>query len=284
MVGFLNNFTDSITGNDVRSAQFSANKTNKQIARENVAHQKEFAQMGVRWRVADAKAAGIHPLYALGAQTQSFSPVHAGVQPVTGGMNADRMLDFADTMGQFIGRGQTASVSPQEKQIMQLQLAGAQADVEGKMLENQYKGALIRQLTSPGTPPGVPNPRGTAHEGLGGQNLSGVKVKPSETTSTIPGQPSQEAAVIPDTAWARDYDGGLIPVASKDVKERIEDSFVPEMMHAYRNNFLPNIGSGPVPPDSMLPTGARSWKWDHFKQNYKPDTYFRKRYHFPSRS
>lgn len=40
------------------------------------ASQREFAQHGVRWRVADAKAAGVHPLYALGASTPSYSPVH----------------------------------------------------------------------------------------------------------------------------------------------------------------------------------------------------------------
>lgn len=40
----------------------------------NYEHQKEFAQNGIRWKVADAKAAGLHPLAALGAQTSGYTP------------------------------------------------------------------------------------------------------------------------------------------------------------------------------------------------------------------
>lgn len=39
--------------------------------------QKEFAQNGIRWRVEDAKQAGIHPLYAIGANTPTYSPQSA---------------------------------------------------------------------------------------------------------------------------------------------------------------------------------------------------------------
>lgn len=40
----------------------------------NAALQREFAQHGIQWKVADAQAAGVHPLYALGGGTPSFSP------------------------------------------------------------------------------------------------------------------------------------------------------------------------------------------------------------------
>ena len=40
--------------------------------------QKEFAQMGIQWRVADAKAAGLHPLAALGAAPAHASPMRVG--------------------------------------------------------------------------------------------------------------------------------------------------------------------------------------------------------------
>lgn len=49
-----------------------------QQAELNRQMQYEFAQNGIRWKVDDAKAAGIHPLYALGASTQSYSPVSVG--------------------------------------------------------------------------------------------------------------------------------------------------------------------------------------------------------------
>lgn len=49
---------------------WSTNEANK----DNIKYQKQFAQRGIRWRVKDAKAAGVHPLFALGANTASFSP------------------------------------------------------------------------------------------------------------------------------------------------------------------------------------------------------------------
>lgn len=36
--------------------------------------QREFAQSGIRWRADDARAAGIHPIYALGGPGASYSP------------------------------------------------------------------------------------------------------------------------------------------------------------------------------------------------------------------
>lgn len=50
--------------------------TQNDIAKQNYNAQKEFAQNGISWKVADAKQAGIHPLYALGGQTASYSPTY----------------------------------------------------------------------------------------------------------------------------------------------------------------------------------------------------------------
>lgn len=48
------------------------------MMRKQFQFQKKFAQMGIRWKVADAIAAGIHPLYALGANTISYQPSRVG--------------------------------------------------------------------------------------------------------------------------------------------------------------------------------------------------------------
>lgn len=47
----------------------------KKLTRANLDFQREFAQHGIRWRVEDAKAAGLHPLAALGAFPASANPV-----------------------------------------------------------------------------------------------------------------------------------------------------------------------------------------------------------------
>lgn len=91
----------------------SAEKAN----RANLAAQKEFAQHGIRWRVADAKAAGLHPLYALGAQTPSFSP--SFVQ--------DSMGPALAEAGQSVGRAVAASSTSHEKMMQELALRQAEA-------------------------------------------------------------------------------------------------------------------------------------------------------------
>lgn len=64
--------------NAAADAAEKANAIAERNAERNIELQKQFAQEGIRWKVADAKAAGIHPLYALGANTTSFSPVSVG--------------------------------------------------------------------------------------------------------------------------------------------------------------------------------------------------------------
>lgn len=46
----------------------------REQASTNAALQREFAQNGIRWRVEDAKAAGLHPMYALTGGGAAFSP------------------------------------------------------------------------------------------------------------------------------------------------------------------------------------------------------------------
>lgn len=71
-----------------RSASNAANRTQQDLSAQNIALQREFAKKGIQWRVADAKAAGIHPLYALGANTNSFSPVSQISYEVGSGLGA----------------------------------------------------------------------------------------------------------------------------------------------------------------------------------------------------
>lgn len=54
---------------------YSAGQRQSRDARDM---QTDFATQGVRWRVADANAAGIHPLFAMGAQLPTASPIQVG--------------------------------------------------------------------------------------------------------------------------------------------------------------------------------------------------------------
>lgn len=51
-----------------------SNRANRGIADQNAAYQKEFAQHGIRWKAEDARAAGIHPVFAMSANTPTYTP------------------------------------------------------------------------------------------------------------------------------------------------------------------------------------------------------------------
>lgn len=70
-----------------------SNRSNRKLTKEAQKFQEDFAKKGIRWRVRDAKKAGIHPLYAMGAQTQSASPALIG----------DSLGDSISQAGQHIG-------------------------------------------------------------------------------------------------------------------------------------------------------------------------------------
>lgn len=102
---------------------------------KNEALQREFAQNSVQWRVADAKKAGISPLYALGAPTMSPS---VGVQ-------GDPLGAALSSMGQDISRSKFQSLSEDERQM-----AGVlgQLGLERAQLQNDLLRAQIAKLSA----------------------------------------------------------------------------------------------------------------------------------------
>lgn len=87
-----------------RRAYNKAYDTDVGIKREffekNWANQREFAKHGIRWRVEDAIAAGIHPLAALGVNTASGSPVSIGgfAGRRTQNKGIGQIMDLVNTM------------------------------------------------------------------------------------------------------------------------------------------------------------------------------------------
>lgn len=247
-----------------KSAADKAREQEAAVAASNVALQREFAQNGIRWKVEDAKRAGIHPLYALGASTQSFSPVSVGSGP------DNSMANAMSNIGQDIGRAVSQTRTAQEKEIAALNLASAKADLEGKVIENQFKAKQLQNLQT--AAPSMPS--GSSTNFIPGQGNSPLlKVNSAERTVSQPGRYSQEAGWTPDVGYAR-TDTGLTPVPSKDVKERIEDQFIPEMMWALRNQIMPNFAPFSknirTPPTNMLPKGANKWVWSYKRQEWQP--------------
>lgn len=107
-------------------------------AKKQAALQKQFAQNQIQWKVADAKAAGVHPLAALGVTPMHYSPVSAGVPDVGPSLSS---------LGNAIHR----TADPAERRAIDLGL-------EKAALENEYLRAQInsiRALRPQG--PGIPS-------------------------------------------------------------------------------------------------------------------------------
>lgn len=85
----------------------------RQANRENRLMQERFASEGIRMRVADAKAAGLHPLFALGGNVPSYSP---SAQPIFDG----------GSLGQNLARAAT-QFSAEERELRLAQLEAVRA-------------------------------------------------------------------------------------------------------------------------------------------------------------
>lgn len=193
----------------------------RDMARMNIKAQREFAQHGVRWRVEDAKAAGLHPLYALGAQTPSFSPVH--IQDTMGPALAEA--------GQAIGRGISSQETSAEAQMRRLTML----EVLSRINENDARADLIReelldlqrrrpQFPVVNAPESSVIPDVVDQTEVGTHPLQGkVRVKPAEVTagSGVPGI----VAGVPEGFQEIRMPGGwhmLLP--SADLSEPLESA------------------------------------------------------------
>lgn len=99
-------------------------------ARINAKAQEAYATRGVQMRVKDALAAGVHPLFALGASTTGYTPTHVG-----------KDYSFVGDAGEKIARGAVASSLAKEDRA----LAAIQAKVaESQINSNDAQAAEAR--------------------------------------------------------------------------------------------------------------------------------------------
>ncbi|AXH75372.1 MAG: DNA pilot protein [Microviridae sp.] len=131
----------------------AANKQQMKIARMNIALQKQFARTGIQWKVKDARRAGISPLYALGANTISYSPVSAGYSTVSPAADTS-MANALASVGQDVGRAVTTVMTQSERQYQDTVRA---LDLQRMGLSNELlKSQIARERTL--SMPTMPNP------------------------------------------------------------------------------------------------------------------------------
>lgn len=228
-------------------------KSAKRAAERNAASQREFAQHGIQWKVEDARRAGISPEFALSGQTASFQPTE------TGGRTGDLIADA----GQNIARASLASATKEDREFDALMKAET---LRGMKLQNDKIDPGLTSVNRPGNPP-FPSPRGNV---IPGQGNSPVVDVPLERTGQLQSARHSEGASIPSVGWAETANGGLRPIPSQDIKNRIEDQMIPEGLWAAQHVIAPNFGMGSPPPKSALPKGYSHWEWDKDDQAFYP--------------
>lgn len=235
--------------------QNAENNRIKDANSEQYAQSKEFAQSGIQWRVADAKAAGISPLAALGI------PLGSGPSMVIGGSGGSGA--FSD-MGQSLGRVADAVATSRERSASaQVEaLALERAGLENELLRSQI--SSVNRANNPPLPSMVSPPAGPATG-----SPTGTRTVPVEVSPTMSSSPSKSPGTHSDMTYVRTSAGGLAIVPSPEAKNLIEDQIVPETLWAARNHLATFVNNPPYPTEVAPPKGY-VWKWHPFLQEWRP--------------
>lgn len=182
---------------------------------------KEVLQNQLQWKTQDAKAAGIHPLYAIGAPSVSFSPSFSGI----GSGGGDSAMSRISQAGQGISRAVNAYADgPMRRRIMEQEVEMNDINIKDAQVR-LAKNASDLAITQSGATPGLNGPF--------------TSFVPSENTHTRRFDSATEAnKPAPATKEFYNRDGSITVWPSKDAKAATEDSMY-EWEHAYRNRFVP---------------------------------------------
>lgn len=238
-------------------------KRNEQAAvnqQQEYERQKEFAQMGIRWKAADAKAAGLHPLAAIGSAGASYSPTV--LMPESSG-NASRISEgisgALQSMGQNTVRAQVATQTATERKLEDLAIRNA--ELRNSALELELAARTASLLGQPANPP-APTAAGPSARAVGS-----IKIEPSTQISASSRNAGVEAASTPLTKSYRIDNALGIRLPSKEASEALEGlGFMQHLagpaligLQAGRE-LLRGPETGPPHP---------SMKWNAFKQQWE---------------
>lgn len=279
--GFLGGIGQLIGG---ASGLFAGNsgasqyQQNLDFARQQLAFQDAAAKNGIRWRVEDARLAGVSPLVALGAPTFNPSPVM--VSGSDGGA-PDWGASFKN-MGQGLDRAISATQTKEERaaakyqtidELLQKTTLGDQAVERGQLQNDLLKLQIASEAqrlnrSQVGPPfPGVGN-----SNPINSPDLGTYKIEPAEVTSTQPNTAGTSTAGPPvaTTTWEKTPTGLAPSIAKGAIQDT--DIFNPEYIKwALRNYAFPHKDRAPsVEYVQKFFPGAIGVRWDQWNLEYRP--------------
>lgn len=230
---------------------------NRSSQKDQMREQRKYAQNAIQWRAADAEKAGISKLYALGANTASYSPVATG-----GGVG-----DALSAAGQNIGRAVDATASPTGR-AGHLATELATVQIEGAKLDNEIRRQqLLSNMVTrnqPGQPPAMPNATESTPV-VPGQGNSGVVLK-REIAPSLEGQPHRSFGVTPEVDMWR-TSRGFAPEVPQNLGEAQESQPLSALQWYVRNKVLPMFDESRMTPPYPAPPDAH-WEFNPFIGEY----------------
>nr|QJB20688.1 MAG: DNA pilot protein [Microvirus sp.] len=260
----------------VQAQENAANRAwNEQMFDKQTALQREFAQSGIQWRADDARAAGLHPLAAMGAQTHSFS---ANV----GQSNPSTSTPFA---GASMGSGFAAAGADISRALQATRTEDQRVDAFNKTvqdltiqkmgMENALLASQIAKVNQPGTPPAMPSQRRSAAvpgQGNAPKSTDRVEMKKMEVQHSAPGNAVTEPKPITEvghTVTKNTPSGRYAPVMSDLAKDRLEEDMIGTLLWTWRNRIMPTFGANYNAPNIPLAKG-KEWLYHPLTQEYMP--------------
>lgn len=214
---------------------------------------KKLAEEGVRMRVADARAAGLHPLYALGAPT--FQPASMSIgggpgNPYENNIGAGADVGGAlDRMGQGVDRAIRA-VSPKAvrevSDLERAQTSSAAANANAANAQaDYYRAKAASEIARTGkSQVGPPAPVAGVGE---------YEAKPPEVSTPAPGSRGiiEAGPGHPSVNYRIQNDGSFLPMPPKNVvqDQELTNPMMLEWLH--ENRFTPFFGGQRPPPPSL---------------------------------
>lgn len=182
-------------GFDVLGGQLAAAQ-NRQSMRASADLQREFAKHGIQWRMEDAKAAGIHPLAAMGMMPTTAHPMVIG----------DVSGESFSRAGQGLANAVARSTSQDERKAADLNNELLQANIDlthtqrAKIASDMALEHAARTSATPGlgiqpqpwTMP-FPDSQGTAGNPMAGT----ISLQAPPVMTNAPGDPSTMAGINP---------------------------------------------------------------------------------------
>lgn len=223
--------------------------TGAKNAKKQAAMQQQFAKNAIQWKVKDALKAGVHPLYALGANTVSYQPTSVGGSDYGVGEAGRQIAAGIASQDQPGGRAQDLAIAAQEAQI------------EGLRLDNEIKKADLGSKLGTVNPAGSPIPfyahylmdgQGNSNPVPPGMDPNNIKYQ-TRTDVADPASPAYVYGASPSVRLARTSTGGWEPVIPPELAESLESDRLGELIWMIRNRVLPSVTLGQYGAQPNIP-------------------------------